>query len=267
MHPLADAHCHYQDPLLAPLRETFLPALRGDGTRAVVNGTRESDWADVAALAAAEAWIVPSYGLHPWHLRERSAAWREALRERLQADPRAAVGEVGLDRWIEGHDLADQLEVLREQVTLAVEFERALTIHCVQAWGALREFVESTPLPTRGFLVHAYGGSWEMVQPLADRGAFFSFSTYFLHPRKAAQREVFARLPLDRLLIETDAPALSPPPEANPRPLSGPAGEPLNDPRNLSVAFEGLAALRPESRVGLAAALEANFKRLFLRDA
>ena len=263
MQPLADAHCHYQDPLLHELRGTFLPALRSAGVRAVVNGTREADWPEVAELARTEPWILPSYGLHPWHLRERSAAWQEHLRARLVADPRAAVGEVGLDRWIEGHDLPDQLDVLNEQTALAVEFGRALTFHCVQAWGALREFVEGTPLPPRGFLVHAFGGSWEMVRPLADRGAYFSFSPYFLHPRKAAQREVFARLPLDRLLIETDAPALAPPAEANPHPLSSAAGEALNDPRNLAVAFEGLAALRRESRAELTAALAANFARLF----
>lgn len=263
MQPLADAHCHYQDPRLHELRDRFLPALRTAGVRAVVNGTREADWPEVAELARAEPWIVPSYGLHPWHLHERTPAWETSLRARLAAEPRAAVGEVGLDRWIEGHDLPDQLDVLTTQTALAVEFGRALTLHCVQAWGALREFVEGTPLPPQGFLVHAFGGSWEMVRPLADRGAYFSFSPYFLHPRKAAQRDVFARLPLERLLIETDAPALAPPVEANPHPLATPTGETLNDPRNLPVAFEGLSALRVESREELAAALAANFTRLF----
>lgn len=263
MTPLADAHCHYHDPLLEPHRELFLPALRAAGGRAVVNGTRESDWPAVEALARAEPWIIPSYGLHPWHLRERSPRWRDDLSARLAADPRAAIGEVGLDRWMQGHDLDEQLVVLREHAALAVEFGRALTIHCIQAWGALREFVASTPLSPQGFLVHAYGGSWEMVAPLAERGAFFSFSPYFLHARKAEQRAVFARLPLDRLLIETDAPALYPPAESNPYPLRTPEGEELNDPRNLTTAFDGLASVRAESREELAAALGANFERLF----
>lgn len=263
MPPLSDAHCHHSDVLLRPHRPAFLPALRAGGGRAVVNGTREADWDEVAALAAEEPWVIPSYGLHPWFLRERSAAWEGDLRARLLADGRAAIGEVGLDRWMQGYDLDDQLAVLHVHAALAVEFERTLTIHCVQAWGALREFVEATPLPRRGVLIHAFGGAWELVEPLAARGAFFSFSPYFLHARKAAQRDVFARLPLDRLLIETDAPALSPPAEANPFPLAGPEGELLNDPRNLTTAFEGLVGVRKEPPEELAAALEANFRRLF----
>jgi TatD DNase family protein len=73
------------------------------------------------------------------------------------------------------------------------------------------------------------------------RGAYFSFSPYFLHERKAAQREAFAAIPLNRLLVETDAPDLRPPDGANPRPLIGSDGNPANHPANIDVSYRGLA--------------------------
>src|SRR5438477_18936 len=87
-------------------RRLCLPRL-GVG-RAVVNGTREDDWPAVAALAAAQPWVLPSFCLHPWYAPKRTANWLDGLRQQLDAHPRAGVGEIGLDRWIKGHDLTDQ---------------------------------------------------------------------------------------------------------------------------------------------------------------
>ncbi len=263
MSPLFDAHCHYQDARLDSVRGAFLRELRDRGCRAVVNGTQESDWADVASLAQAEAWVIPAFGLHPWHVGARSGGWCERLEAVLEANPSAGIGEVGLDRWIEGHDLADQMLVLREELALARQLGRVVTIHCLKAWGALEALVRERTLPESGFLIHAYGGSLETAQVLADHGAYFSFSPSFLQPRKSAQREVFARLPRERLLVETDAPDLGPPPERNAYPLTDPSGQPVNDPRNLEVASAGLAEVRQIPVDELQSLLAENFTRLF----
>lgn len=261
---LWDAHNHLHDERLAPHRAEILAALAPlHVAGAVVNGTREDDWDAVAALARALPWVTPSYGLHPWHVTRRGAAWLEDLRRRIADDPRAAVGEIGLDRWIEGHDLDDQRGVFTAQLALATEHDRAVTIHCIQAWGALWEILRSHPLPRRGFLLHAYGGPPEMLPGFVERGARFSFSPYFLHERKAAQREVFRRVPADRLLVETDAPDLRPPDERNRWPLRDAAGQPINHPANLAVAHGALAELRGIDAAELAALVEENFRRLF----
>ncbi len=261
---MIDAHNHLHDARLAPQRAQMLDELQRLGIeRAVVNGTRESDWPAVASLAAETPWVLPSYGLHPWNVRERSPDFLETLARLLDAQPDAAVGEIGLDRWIEGHDLDEQSEVFRAQLALATARERAVTIHCIRAWGALWEILRTHPLPARGFLLHAYGGPWDMTRGFLDRGGYFSFNPYFLHERKEAQREVFRRLPADRILIETDAPDLAPPPERNTHPLKDADGRAINHPANISLAYRALAELRGIEVKDLTAQVRENFARIF----
>jgi TatD DNase family protein len=261
---LLDAHNHLHDARLAPHLAAILPKLSQVGVqRAVVNGTREDDWDAVAALARDHRWIVPSFGLHPWHVPGRSAEWLERLTALLDAHPFAGVGEIGLDRWIEGHDLANQSLVFTAQLVLAAKRNLPATIHCIRAWGALWEIIRAHPLPARGFLVHAYGGPAEMTRGFLERGAYFSFSPSFLHERKAPQRDIFAALPLDRLLVETDAPDLRPPDDCNPHPLRDTAGEPINHPANLALAHDALAELRGISAESLAGVVAENFAKLF----
>lgn len=256
-----DAHNHLHDARLAPHRAAIFDELRRIGvTNAVVNGTREGDWDAVAALGFGQ----PSYGLHPWYVRERSDAWLENLRARLVAEPPAAIGEIGLDRWVEGHDLAVQTPIFTAQLDLAAELHRPATIHCIRAWGALWDTLQAHDLPA-GFLLHAYGGPAEMVPGFVARGAYFSFSPSFLAERKAAQREVFRTLPLDRLLVETDAPDLRPPDDRNPRPLTAPDGSPINHPANIDLAYATLAELRGLSLEALGSIAAENFVRIFDR--
>ncbi len=260
---LIEAHNHLHDARLLPHLAGILPTLNLQC--AVVNGTSERDWSAVAALAARHSWVLPSFGLHPWHVAERSSGWLEDLHRRLDAHPGAGVGEIGLDGWIEGHDLADQTDVFTAQLAIAAERNLPVTIHCIQAWGALWEILRTHPLPARGFLLHAYGGSMEMMREFAKKGAYFSFSPYFLHERKAAQRAVFAAIPEDRLLVETDAPDLRPPDDQNPHPLHDENGARLNHPANIEVAYEALAKIRGMGAKTLTPIVAANFLRLFGR--
>lgn len=263
---LFDAHNHLHDSRLDPHRDGLGAVLDGIGLAgAVVNGTRESDWAAVRQIASARSGLVPAFGLHPWHVRGRSAGWLDALAAALDAaGPASAVGEIGLDAWIPDHDLADQRGVLLAQLELATARNRAVTIHCLQAWGPLVETLRSAPLPERGFLIHAYGGPAELVAPLAKLGAFFSFNPAHLAARKHARREVFRHIPAERLLVETDAPDMPPPPEYNRFPLPpDPKGHVPNHPGNLAVTYEGLAQLRGLTLEALAALIEENFHRLF----
>lgn len=258
-----DAHNHLQDERLRSWRAQGLATLPAAGlAEAVVNGTREADWPAVAALARAHAWVRPAFGLHPWFVRERSPDWLATLRAQLLAFPGAAVGEIGLDRWIENPDLEAQEACLRAQLALAVELDRPACLHCLRAWGWLGEVLHSCPLPRRGFLLHSYAGPAEMVPQFAALGAYFSLSPYFAHPRKAAQLEVFCAVPANRLLAETDAPDMRPPEAGNPHPLSA-DGEPINDPANLSVSYALLARLRGLEPAALEALIAANHQRLF----
>ena len=261
---MIDAHNHLHDPRLAPHLPAILAELTRLGiTRAVVNGTREDDWPAVAALARAHPWVVPSFGLHPWHVATRSPDWLARLRENLDAHPGAAIGEIGLDRWMTGYDPEAQREVFTAQLALAAERNLPVTIHCLRAWGPLWDIIRTHPLPARSFLLHAYGGPEEMIRGFVSRGAYFSFNAYFLHDRKAAQRAVFQHPPPDRLLVETDAPDMRPPDDQNPNPLQTPDGAPINHPANLALAYAALANLRDLRAAELAEQIALNFTRLF----
>ena len=261
---MIDAHNHLHDARLLPHRAEIFSALAQLGvTRAVVNGTREDDWPAVASLAREHSFVIPSFGLHPWHVAARSPDWLARLRGNLDANPAAVIGEIGLDRWIAGHDHDVQREVFSAQMALAAERDLPATIHCLRAWGPLWDLIRTGPVPSHGFLLHAYGGPGEMVRGFATRGGYFSFNAYFLHGRKAAQRAVFQQIPIDRLLVETDAPDMSPPDDRNARPLRDAGGEPLNHPANLALAYTALADLRGLSVDQLTAQVAENFARLF----
>lgn len=289
MSTLYDAHSHLHDSWLTPHRDQIIADLTRVGVRAiVVNGTSEADWPEVVALCASHAdarptaslrpRLLPSFGLHPWDVGNRTEQWLDALSTHLDANPQAFVGEIGLDRWILDRarpddprlhglrraPLEEQLDVFRAQLELAAKRNRPATIHCLDAFGALHDVLRSSPLPACGFLLHAYSGPAELVPVFTKFGAYFSFNGAFLDPRKHRHRSVFSQIPIDRVLIETDAPAMRLP-AAHERFTLAPttAGEAINHPANLAAAYAGFAALRDISLDHLVTTVARNFSRLF----
>jgi TatD DNase family protein len=287
---LYDAHNHLQDARLAPHREAVLAAMQKEGVASmVVNGSCGEDWPGVLALArecntqvAADvsrrtlsglkmapthvggyARVIPSFGYHPWYVKERSPDWQAALVRYLDAVP-SAIGEIGLDRWIKDYDLVAQEEVFGWQLRLAAERNLPVSIHCLQAWGRLLELLRAGPCPRCGFLLHSFGGPSEMIAPFAELGGYFSVPGYFAHERKARQREAFRHVPRDRLLIETDAPDQLLPVERIQYPLTDPAtGKAINHPANLGAVYRFVTELLEEPLEKLAERVEQNYRRLF----
>ena len=261
---LYDAHNHLQDERLLDRADALLREAADEGiAHMVVNGATETDWPDVAALYERHPdHIIPSYGLHPWYVQQRSDQWEQRLCAALDAHP-AGVGEMGLDRWKSDLSWEGQEEVFIAQLRIAAERNLPASIHCLQAWGRLYEILEQEPRPACGFLLHSYGGSAEMVERFAPLGAYFSFPGAFAREKKERQREAFRRVPPDRLLIETDAPDQHPPPRLITHPLKDNEGQALNHPANLAAVYRYVADMLDEPVEQLAARVETNFKRLF----
>jgi TatD DNase family protein len=261
---LYDAHNHLQDARLAPHREAVLAAMQKEGVASmVVNGSCEEDWPEVLALARECPQVIPSFGYHPWYVKERSPDWQAALVRYLDTVP-SAIGEIGLDRWIKDYDLVAQEEVFGWQLRLAAERNLPVSIHCLQAWGRLLELLRAGPCPRCGFLLHSFGGPSEVIAPLAELGGYFSVPGYFAHERKARQREAFRHVPPDRLLIETDAPDQLLPSERIQYPLTDPATDKaINHPANLGAVYRFVAELLDEPLEELAERVEQNYQRLF----
>jgi TatD DNase family protein len=277
-----DAHNHLQDERFGARQAELLVACVEVGVRRmVVNGSCETDWPLVLALARQHPQVVPSFGYHPWYVGERTPEWNITLARLLDQVP-SAVGEIGLDRWKPGLAYAGQEEVFLSQLRLATERDRPASIHCLRAWGRLYELLAANPRPSCGFLLHSYGGPAEMVVPLARLGAYFGFPGYFARPGKERQRSVFRAVPPDRLLVETDAPdqslpealtrfslAASPADEGHraagsQRGLLSPVSHPpLNHPANVVAVHAFAAEMLGEPLSSLAARIEENFQRLF----
>ena len=256
---VVDAHNHAHDPRLNSVRAGMAKTLATAGLSfAIVNGTREDDWGRVGEVCAADPRLLPSFGLHPWFVDQAGPHWRDRLLQCL-ASGHAGVGEIGLDRWKPGLDPARQEEAFLWQFDLAAQRNLPATVHCLQAFGRLRDLLHGQATPACGWLLHSYGGPTEMVREFASMGAYFSFSGTFLHPRKGTRLEAFRQVPRDRLLIETDAPDMPGPDPV--RPFD--AGPGLNHPANIRAVLEGLARELGEPVAELEARTTANARRLF----
>ncbi len=266
MTAFCDAHNHLQDKRLELNLPDLLPAMRAVGiTKCVVNGTCQEDWPRVIKLAHCYPdLIIPSLGLHPWHIATRSTDWVTKLKQFLAEGPEPVfIGECGLDRSIRDSNFEAQKEVFTIQLILATKQDLPLSIHCVRAWGPLLEILSTNDIPKRGFLLHSYGGSPELVTELASRGAYFSFSGRFLMNNRTRIRETFCRIPSNRLLVETDSPNMLPPAKYREHLLQGPDNTPLNHPANLPQIVRGMAEILDREEQSLRSLLLKNFSSFF----
>lgn len=237
---LFDSHNHLQSAKFGKPAAELIAGMRAAGiSGCVANATREADWEAVAALAREfSGFVFPAYGIHPWFADTAEEGWGERLRERLLADPAASVGEAGVDGWVDSPRMEVQIPVFVKQAEIAAELGRAMTVHCLKAWEPLFEAMDRAAAWPEKFLMHSFGGSAEVAERLLKKGAWFSFSGHFLHPRKAKVLEVFRKLPADRILLETDAPDMIPPEEC----IAFPLADGVNHPANFGKIAEAFAA-------------------------
>ncbi|KAF4394211.1 hypothetical protein F8388_005845 [Cannabis sativa] len=217
-----DAHCHLQDPrILSKLPQLIAKAHEVGVDAFAVNGVSENDWPLVKQLSQSYPSIIPSFGVHPWFVKERTPNWFDTLKQMFDSTPDAAVGEIGLDKGSKGKliDFVDQVQVFEQQLQLAKDLNRPASVHCVRAFGDLLPIMQRMgPFPA-GVILHSYLGSAEMVPEFAKLGAYFSFSGFLMSLQEKKAKKMLKKVPYERILLETDAP------DALPKPI--PASEPL----------------------------------------
>ncbi|MGM0433398.1 MAG: TatD family hydrolase [Pseudomonadota bacterium] len=252
---LIDAHCHIDFPRFDAGREQLLAECAESGIRRiVVPGTVPEGWEKILELARIHPMLAPAAGLHPWWADGFGDDSLEQLDRHLTANGElVAVGECGLDRK-QGPALDQQQGVFEAQIRLAGRHDRPLLIHSVGTHDtvlALLRRIRFTP----PFLMHGFSGSLEQAQALVRQGGFVGVSGIITHPRARRVRRVMAQLPLEALVLETDAPGL--PPHGVPRDS--------NTPLNLPWVLDTLCGLREEPRAAIVAAIRDNTRRLFMQ--
>ncbi|KAM0925652.1 hypothetical protein ACQ4PT_004046 [Festuca glaucescens] len=272
-----DAHCHLQDPRIAAVAPTLIRAAAVSGVaRFAVNGTSEKDWHLVKQMGQEHPAVVPCFGLHPWWVPERSPDWMDSLRRFFSETPEAAVGEIGLDKGSHGKtiDFGEQVEVFQRQLELAKELEKPVSVHCVHAFGDLLEILKRTgPFPA-GVLLHSYLGSAEMVLSLANLGCYFSLSGFLTGMKSTKAKQMLKAIPLDRILLETDAPDALPKLDNvslvtvlvdsdSTSPAATSSNESLNHPANIHIVLSYVASLLEMPEAELAEVSYKNATKLF----
>jgi TatD DNase family protein len=254
---LVDSHCHLNYEGLVERQDEVLDTARARGVTAFLNiSTRQREWNDVIGVAERNPDVWASVGVHPHEADAHPDLGAAALVE-AAANPRViAIGECGLDYYYDKSDRAAQ----RERFQAHIEASRAtglpLVVHTRDAEDDTAEILERAAGEggVRGVL-HCFTGSTELARKALDIGFFVSMSGIVTFKNAKDLQETAKGIPLDRLLVETDAPFLAPVPNR---------GKPC-EPAFVADTAAFVAELRGENPDALAGATTANFYRLFER--
>jgi TatD DNase family protein len=252
---LIDTHAHLDDPRLAGNLPGILDRARGAGVGQVIAiATTAASAAEVVAIARAHAGVFAAVGIQPNHVAEEAPEdWSRVVT--LAAAPRVvAVGETGLDRHWDDTPFAQQQEAFERHLALAHERGLPVVIHCRDCERDVIVQLSGLGRPVRGVL-HSFTGTWDDAQALLALGLHISFAGMVTFQNKALDvlRQVAARIPADRLLVETDSPYLSPHPHR---------GQ-TNEPARVALTAVRLAQVRGVSPDELARSTSANARHLF----
>ncbi len=253
---LVDSHCHLTDPAFAADLDAVVTRAREAGvTRLVaVGGGGPLELSEASAdLAVRHAFVRATAGIHP-HDASTYDDTVEARLERLLARAEiTAVGETGLDYYYDNSPRPAQRAALARQLALARRHRLPVVLHCRDAEAELREILDAeTVAPIRG-VVHCFTGGYEDARWYLDRGLLISLTGILTFKGAAALRETVRRLPLDRLMVETDSPYLAPTPMRGRR----------NEPAYVVHVAQALAALFGTTVEEVAARTTANAQALF----
>lgn len=207
---LIDAHCHFDFPQFDGRREAELEQARSHGiSRLVIPGVRRQDWERVRQTAMAYHGLFYCLGIHPWFVEEHSRDDLAELERLLANKPErcVGVGECGLDR-LRG-SLDAQWPWFDAQVDLATRLDLPLAIHSVKTHDEVHGLLNRRQWSGRA-LVHGFSGSFQQARKLVDLGCFIGVGGVITHPRAHKTRDAIARLPLEALVLETDAPDMAP---------------------------------------------------------
>jgi len=252
-----DAHTHLDADELYPEREKIISraAAAGVTTLLLVNSeaTRESFERTLECSSVnAKSKLFASLGIHPHHANLYSEELERLLLDQLQKPAVIALGEIGLDYFYSHSPKEIQIDVLRRQLKLSMERGLPVVIHCRDAYSDLAEILRSESKSWTG-MIHCFTGNRKEAEPLLELGFYISFSGIVTFRTAEILRDSAKFVPLDRLIIETDAPYLAP------VPMRGKTNEPA------FVAFTGefLARLRDLALEDFSRQVRMNFGQLF----
>ena len=252
-----DSHCHLDFPELASELPALLAAMREHAvTHALCIGVDLPAWPNVVAIAQAHPNLFATVGVHPDYTDTPEPTVPDLVR--MAATPKVvAIGETGLDYYRLEGDLDWQRERFRRHIRAARETGKPLVIHTRAAAADTIAIMQEEGAREAGGVMHCFTETWEVAQRALDLGFHISFSGIVTFKNALEIKDVARRVPLDRMLIETDSPYLAPAPHRGKR----------NQPAWVALVAHEVARLREVPVAVIAEATTANFFNLFKIDA
>lgn len=250
---LIDTHCHLDlDAFEADRAETIERARAAGVDRLIIIGFAPERWPSTLALSHGDPGIFAAVGLHPTEAGRYDPALEAGIREAAR-DPRVcAIGETGLDYHWDTATPGDQRRAFERQIALAKELDLPFIVHQRKAEQDALDVLRATDPPHTG-VMHCFTGGPDYAEACLDLGLHLGLGGAVTFRKAKALHEVVRTAPLDRLVLETDAPYMTPSPHRGTR----------NEPAYVRIIAEQVAALRGISVEEVAAATTANAERLF----
>ena len=248
-----DSHCHLDFPELRGELPRVLDAMRDNAvTHALCIAVEMDAWDAVHEVARSAPNLYASVGVHPDYADAKEPT--EALLVARSRDPRiVAIGETGLDYYRQTGDLGWQRDRFRTHIRAARTAARPLVIHTRAAAADTLAIMRDERASEAGGVMHCFTETWDVAQAALELGFHISFSGIVTFKNAVELKDVARRVPLDRMLIETDSPYLAPVPHRGQR----------NEPAYVRHVAEEIARLRGVPVETIADATSANFFRLF----
>ena len=249
---LVDSHSHFDVAEFDGDRvDVHVRAMDAGVSRQVVPAIDAAGWPNLKQVCAQFPGLYPAYGLHPMYLDAHRKEHLDELRLWIERERPVAIGECGLDFFVEGLDAGTQHRYFDAQLQLAREFELPVIVHARRAVDAVITSIRRIG-GLRG-VIHSFPGSKQQAAQLHDLGFLLGIGGPVTYERANKLRRTVATVPLEQLLLETDSPD---------QPVAGSRGQ-RNEPANLVNVLDVVAELRGMTREDLAAATTANAERLF----
>ncbi|MBH0202624.1 MAG: TatD family hydrolase [Nitrospira sp.] len=234
---IIDTHTHLDDARYNDDREAVITRAREAGVDAFVSiGCDLATSQAAVALADQYPFVYASVGVHPHEVKHIQINWYDEFRRLAKRDRVVAYGEIGLDYHYNHSSPKEQRDRLREQIQLARELALPVIIHTREAQEDTIAILREEKASEVGGVFHCFSGDAWLAKEALDLRFYLSFSGILTFQNATALREIAKKTPLDRLLIETDCPYLTPVPHRGTR----------NEPAYVSQVANQLAALHPE---------------------
>jgi TatD DNase family protein len=210
---LIDSHAHLEMPDFTKDLEAVIQRAKESGIEYIFTvGTEKKDWKRALEIANSHSTIYAILGIHPHNAKEIDGQTYPLLRELCRDKKVRALGEMGLDFFRNLSPRDAQLKRFREQIGLAKEIGLPIVVHDREAHQETLEILKSESAGECGGIIHCFSGDYEMAKVCTDMGFYISIPGTITFKNAGSFREIVKKIPLESLLVETDAPFLTPEP-------------------------------------------------------